>query len=211
MVKLSNDEIDMLFEKSARPGVSGGIGVPIVSGSNTNLEPNMFNITRDDNIKMKQSARRKTLQRDVKVNGAMADGTGAGAKENFQEFMKGVKKGFTGTVGAIAPTVLDVGTAFVPELAVGRTAIKRITGLGQNTNYNVEKDESGKQSLKKELGITGAGSAPKWNEFVKAVKDVSGLKFSDALKVASHMKRNKMYKMADVNQQNVTMIAKQIL
>lgn len=203
MVKLSNTEIDMLFEKSARPGVSGGIGVPIVSGSNTNLEPNMFNVSRDDK-KMKQSARRKTLQRDVKVNGA-------GAKENFQEFMKGVKKGFTGTVGVIAPTVLDVGTAFVPEAAVGRTAIKRITGLGQNTNYNVEKDETGKQTLKKELGITGAGSAPKWNEFVKAVKDVSGLKFSDALKVASHMKRNKMYKMADVNQQNVTMIAKQIL
>lgn len=209
MVKLSNDEIDMLFEKSARPGVSGGIGVPVVSGSNTNLEPNMFNVTRDDNKKMKQSARRKTLQRDVKVNGAMS-GTGAGAKENFQEFMKGVKKGFTGTIGAIAPTVLDVGTAFVPEAAIGRTAIKRITGLGQNTNYNVEKDESGKQSLKKELGITG-GSAPKWNEFVKAVKDVSGLKFSDALKVASYMKKNKMYKLQDVNQQNVTMIAKQIL
>lgn len=210
MVKLSNDEIDMLFEKSARPGVTGGIGVPVVSGSNSNLEPNMFNVTRDDNKKMKQSARRKTLQRDVKINGAMADGTGAGAKENFQEFMKGVKKGFTGTIGAIAPTVLDVGTAFVPEAAIGRTAVKRITGLGQNTNYNIEKDETGKQSLKKELGITG-GSAPKWNEFVKAVKDISGLKFSDALKVASHMKKNKMYKLQDINQQNVTMIAKQIL
>jgi len=206
MVKLSNAEIDMLFEKSATPGVTGGIGVPVVSGSNSNLEPNMFNVTRDDNKKMKQSARRKTLQRDVKINGTMADGTGAG----FKEFAEGFKEGFTGTIRGVAPVVLDVASEIIPGAKIPRRAIKKVTGLGQNTNFNVEKDETGKQTLKKELGITG-GSAPKWNEFVKAIKDVSGLKFSDALKVASHMKRNKMYKLQDVNQQNVTMIAKQIL
>lgn len=203
MVKLSSSEIDMLFEKSARPGITGGIGVPVVSGSNSNLEPNMFNVSRSDNKKMKQSARRKTLERDIKINGAMS---GAG----FKEFAEGFKEGFTGTIKGVAPVVLDVASEIIPGAKIPRRAIKKVTGLG-NSNYNVEKDETGKQSLKKELGITGAGSAPKWNEFVKAVKDVSGLKFSDALKVASHMKKNKMYKLQDVNQQNVTMIAKQIL
>ena len=200
MVKLNNAEIDELFERSARPGISGqgisvrgGIGVPTIGASNSNLEPNMYNATRDDTQTMRNKARKKTLTRDQKVNGAMA---GAGTKE----FFEGFKKGFTETMQTVGSPLLDVAGEIIPGARIPRKAVKAVTGFG----------EPEKQSLKKELGITGGAQKVVWSEFVKSVKDTGNLKFSDALKVASAMKKQGL-KMNDVNQQNIATVAQQVL
>ena len=207
MVKLSNAEIDYLFERSARPSVSGqginvrgGVGVPSIGASNTNLEPNVYNVSRDDTQSMKNNARKKTLARDQKVNGAMSEGSGIEG-EGFKEFAEGFKKGFTGTMKTIGTPLLDVGAEIIPVAKPLRKGIKAVTGFG----------ECEKKPLKKELGISGGAQKPVWSEFVKGVKDTGGLSFKDALKVASEMKKGGMYKMSDVNQQNIATIATKVL
>jgi len=202
MVKLSNAEIDDLFERSARPSVSGqgisvrgGVGVPSIGASNTNLEPNVYNVSRDDTQNMKNKARKKTLVRDQKVNGAMSEGSG------IKEFAEGFKKGFTGTMETVGTPVLDVISEIIPAGKPLRKGIKAVTGFG----------EGEKKPLKKELGISGGAQKPVWSDYVKAVKDTGGLSFKDALKVASEMKKGGMYKMSDVNQQNIATIGSKVL
>ena len=194
MVKLSNAEIDEIFNRSARPGVSGN-GVISNGSSNTNLESNLYNVARDDAQIIKNKARRKTLARDQKINGAMSEGSG------FKEFAEGFKQGFTGTMQTIGTPVLDVVSEIIPFSKVPRKIIKTITGVGE---------PQPKQSLKKELGITN-GSTPNWSDYVKTIKDTSGLSFKDALKVASEMKRGGMYKMEDVTPQNIATIGHKVL
>jgi hypothetical protein len=203
MVKLSNAEIDDLFERSARPSVSGkginirgGVGVPSIGSSNTNLEPNLYNVSRDDTQAMKNKARKRVLTRDKKINGAMSEGSG------FKEFAEGFQKGFTGTMKTIGTPLMDIGSEIIPVFKPMRKGVKTITGYG----------ECEKKPLKKELGITSGGAQkPIWSDFVKGVKDTGNLSFKDALKVASEMKKGGMYKMSDINQQNIATIGNKIL
>lgn len=245
MVKLTASEIDMLFHRTSNPTtVSGqfegaGIGEPLKmkrpykprtkkggninpsdlvpsvgpaqGASNSNLEPNVTMDTRTEAVSIQQKARRRTLKRDQKVNGAM-DGAG------FKEFAEGVKQGFKKTVGTVAPIALDIGATIIPGAQVGRQAIKQVTGLGINTNYNeprgkdgIQAPEKEKKPLRQELGIKGAGANPKWVDFVKAIKDTAPeLKFNDALKIGSAMKKDKKNKLSDITQQSVATYANQL-
>jgi hypothetical protein len=239
MVKLSNAEIDMLFHRTSnpttvsgqmegagmaqplkikkpyKPRVKGGninpaVLVPSVGpsqgASNSNLEPNQTNDTRLEAVPRQRKARTRTLKRDQKVNGPMA---GSG----FKEFAEGVKEGFTGTIKAVAPTVLDIAAAVVPVAQPARRAIKKVTGLGVNTNYNEPRGADGiqapeKKPLRQELGIKGAGTNPKWIDFVKAIRETSpNLKLNEALKIGSAMKKDKKNKLSDITQQSVATYA----
>jgi len=239
MVKLTNAEIDMLFHRSSNPSiVSGemegaGVGIPLklkrpykVKGkagnfntqdlipsvglnqgaSNTNLEPNQTNDIRLEAVPIQRKARQRLLKRDQKINGAM-DGGG------FKEFSEGFKKGFKNTIKTVAPIVMDIGSTVVPQSKPLRQAVKQITGLGYNTNYNEARQDDGtqgKQSLKKELGI-GAGSKPKWIDFISEIRKIAPkLKFSEALKIGSAMKKDKKDKLSDITQQSVATYANQL-
>ena len=247
MVKLSASEIDMLFHRTSNPTtVSGqmegaGVGEPLKSkrpykprakkggninpselvpsvgpsqgASNSNLEPNQTDDTRLEAVPVQQKARRRNLKRDQKVNGAMADGSG------FKEFAEGVKEGFKKTVGAVAPVALDIGATVIPGAKAPREAIRKVTGLGINTNYNEQRGKDGiqapvkeeKKPLRQELGIKGAGANPPWIEFVKTIKNTAPeLKFNDALKIGSAMKKDKKNKLSDITQQSVATYANQL-
>jgi len=174
---LSASEIDRIFQKT-RGGVIPVSNIPMAASSNTNLEPNMYGVTRDDTKETIRKSRSKVLSRERKVNGAMAQGNGIT-----------YRAGCSG---------------------------------GQNTNFNaprdvdkvqrVEDNTGHKVSLKKELGISGAGTRKTvWKDFLKSVKTITPeLKLKEAMKIASYMKNNNMYKMDDVNIQNVTMVWEKI-
>ena len=143
----SNTELDKLFNLHEIPritkgkGIYGGSAVPSFSSVNSNNDNNKYNVKRDESKKATNNARDVILERDQKVNGAMAVSGGAKPK---------------------------------------------------------------KETLKKEAGIT---NKLKWTDFVKEIRKVApDLKLKDAMKVGSEMKKKGMYKLDDVNQQNVTMI-----
>lgn len=74
---LDPSEIDKLFSQYSKAGVSrGGKFTPTFSTVNSNNTNNKYNVKRDDNKDLTQQTRELTLQRDQKVNGAMAHGQG---------------------------------------------------------------------------------------------------------------------------------------
>ena len=144
---LSNTELDKIFNMHPIPritkgkGCDGGSFTPVLSTVNTNNDNNEYNVKRDESKKAITKSKDVIIERDQKVNGAMAFGSGSGKK---------------------------------------------------------------KESLKKETGTT---NKIKWSDFVKEIRNVSPeLKLKDAMKVGSEMKKKGLYKMDDVNQQNVAMI-----
>ena len=150
----SNIELDKLFNLHDIPritrgkGTCGGSVVPTINSVNSNNVNNEYNVKRDENKKAINNAREVILERDQKVNGAMAVSGGAKKKE--------------------------------------------------------VKPKKEKETLKKEVGIS---NKLKWTDFVKEIRKVApDLQLKDAMKVGSAMKKKGMYKLDDVNQQNVTMI-----
>lgn len=169
---LNASQIDRIFQQSRGLGRMVN-NVPTVSSSNTNYEPNMYGVRRDDSKEAIIKARSKELSRDQKVNGAMAHGNGISVR------------------------------------------------AGQNTNFNaprdadkvqrIEKVEAGKVSLKKELGISGAGKKVIWKDFLKSIRNTyPELKMKDAMRIGSYMKNNGMYTMDDVNIQNISQVYEKI-
>jgi hypothetical protein len=227
MVKLTNAEIDMLFHRSSNPSiVSGemegaGVGIPLklkrpykIKAGNINTQDLIPSVgvgvgtsnSNENRDPVKRKPRQRLLKRDQKINGVM-DGAG------FKEFSEGFKKGFKNTIKTVAPIVMDIGSTVVPQAKPLRQAVKQITGLGYNTNYNEARQDDGtqgKQSLKKELGI-GAGSKPKWIDFISEIRKIAPkLKFSEALKIGSAMKKDKKDKLSDITQQSVATYARQL-
>ena len=87
---LDPSEIDRLFTQYSKAGVSrAGKVTPTFSTVNSNNTNNKYNVKRDDNKDLAQETREITLQRDQKVNGAMAHGQGinvrGGAKKTKEK------------------------------------------------------------------------------------------------------------------------------
>lgn len=86
-------DIDKLFIQYSKPGVSrGGNFTPSINTVNSNNSNNKYKVKRDDNKDITQQVRELTLQRDQKVNGAMAHGQGITVRGGAKKTKKVTEK-----------------------------------------------------------------------------------------------------------------------